>query len=90
MTKKLLDTPETAGIDDDNLKHDLGLLELALQLSKNKETDELGKFKILLTTGEGKYPEQYKDKIKLRFNEKKKEFILKERKKTKPITRAHK
>ena len=76
----LLDTPETAGIDDDNLKHDLGLLELALQLSKNKETDNLGKFQILLTTGEDKYPEQYKEKIKLRFSEKKKDFILKERK----------
>lgn len=76
----LLDTPETAGIDDDNLKHDLGLLELALQLSKNKEIDNLGKFQILLTTGEDKYPEQYKEKIKLRFSKKKKDFILKERK----------
>lgn len=76
----LLDTPETAGIDDDNLKHDLGLLELALQLSKNKEIDNLGKFQILLTTGEDKYPKQYKEKIKLRFSKKKKDFILKERK----------
>ncbi|WP_321285365.1 AAA family ATPase [uncultured Sunxiuqinia sp.] len=75
----LLDTPETAGIDDDNLKHDLELLELALKLSKNKESDELGKFQILLTTGEEKYPEHYKDKIKLRFSEKNKDFILKER-----------
>lgn len=77
----LLDTPETAGIDDDNLKHDLELLELSLQLSKNKETDELGRFQILLTTGEDKFPEQYKDKIKLRFSEKRKDFILKERNK---------
>jgi hypothetical protein len=75
----LLDTPETAGIDDDNLKHDLELLELALQLSKNNESDELGKFQILLTTGEDKYPVQYKDKIRLKFSEKNKDYILKER-----------
>ena len=75
----LLDTPETAGIDDDNLKHDLELLELALKLSKNEESKELGKFQVLLTTGEEKYPEHYKDKIKLRFSEKNKDFILKER-----------
>ena len=75
----LLDTPETAGIDDDNLKHDLELLELALKLSKNKESDELGKFQILLTTGEDKYPEHYKDKIRLKFSEKDKDYILKER-----------
>ena len=75
----ILDTPETAGIDDDNLKHDLELLELALELSKKKETDSLGKFQIILTTGVDKYPKQYEDRIKLRFSEKKKDYILKER-----------
>lgn len=75
----ILDTPETVGIDDNNLKHDLGLLELALKLSKKNETDSLGKFQIILTTGENKYPNQYEDKIKLRFSKKNKDFILKER-----------
>jgi len=73
----LIDTPEAVGIDDDNLKENLQLLDLALDLSKKNENDIIGHYQVILTTGENKYPDIYADKVKLRFNEKKKEYILK-------------
>lgn len=75
----LIDTPETVGIDDDNLKDNLELLDLALELSKNNEEEKLEKFQVILTTGENKYPDDYQKYIKLAFSEDKKEYILKRR-----------
>ena len=72
----LIDTPEAVGIDDDNLKDNLQLLDLALELSKKNPNDIIGKYQVILTTGENKYPDIYADKVKLRFSEKKKEYIL--------------
>lgn len=75
----LIDTPETVGIDDDNLKDDLKLLDLALELSKQNEGDVVGDYQVILTTGVDKYPVEYSQFVKLIFSEEKKDFILKEK-----------
>lgn len=73
----LIDTPEDAGIDDGNLKLNLELLVDALELSKNKESDSIKDFQVILTTGENKYPEIFKSEIKIRFSKINNDFILK-------------
>ena len=78
----LIDTPETVGIDDDNLKDNLKLLDLALELSKNDENDILENYQVILTTGEEKYPPEYSSFVKLTFSEENKDFILKEKENT--------
>jgi len=50
-----------------------------LELSKKSENDTIGRYQVILTTGENKYPNIYADKVKLRFSEKKQEYILKYR-----------
>lgn len=75
----LIDTPETVGIDDDNLRDNLKLLDLALDLSKNNENDVIENYQVILTTGEEKYPSDYSSFVKLTFSEEKKDYILKER-----------
>lgn len=52
----LIDTPETAGIDFENLMEMISLIG-SLKNPENK------KFQILLSTGIGKYPEKYKEKV---------------------------
>lgn len=78
----LIDTPETVGIDDDNLKDNLKLLDLALELSKNDENDIIEDYQVILTTGEEKYPTDYSSFVKLTFSEEKRDFILKEKENT--------
>lgn len=74
----LIDTPERGGIDKSRLKDNLELLDKALELSKNKESDKLQNYQVILTTGKDKYPDDYKKFIKLRFDkENKGEYILK-------------
>jgi hypothetical protein len=72
----LIDTPETVGIDDDNLKNDLGELDLALSLSKEEESASNPPYQVILTTGVGKYPSKYENKILLRFNTQEDSYIL--------------
>jgi hypothetical protein len=71
----IIDTPENAGIDDDNLKKDLDLLNVAIEHGKNNDKIR----QIILTTGLDKYPESFKDSIRDTFIEKENIFILKER-----------
>lgn len=73
----LIDTPETVGIDDSNLKNDLGELDLALSLSKEKESASIPPYQVILTTGVGKYPSKYENSILLRFNTEENLYILK-------------
>lgn len=73
----LIDTPEAAGIDDGNLKLNLELLVDALELSKKNKSDSVKDFQVILTTGETKYPEIFKERIKIKFNKIKENFILK-------------
>lgn len=73
----LMDTPEEAGIDD--ITENIILLDKALELSKNSPSDTIGKFQFILTTGIGRYPDKYKEYIKLRFNKKTNNFILTEK-----------
>lgn len=55
----LIDTPETAGIDSDNLNKNLYQM---------LDFDLYGKeYQVLLTTGFEKYPEQFKDKVVIRL-----------------------
>lgn len=75
----LIDTPETAGIDKGNLKLNLKLLSEALNKSKKKITDGLGKYQVILTTGENKFPNEFLSNVVIRFSKKKNNFILKER-----------
>lgn len=73
----LIDTPETVGIDDSNLKNDLGELDLALSLSKEEESATIPPYQVILTTGVGKYPSKYEDRVMLRFNTEDNTYILK-------------
>ena len=73
----LMDTPEEAGIDD--ITENIILLDKALELSKNTPTDTVGDFQFILTTGIDRYPDKYKQFIKLRFNKKNNDFILKKK-----------
>lgn len=71
----IIDTPEDSGIDKDNLKKDLDLINLIIE----QGVDSKKEYQIILTTGLDKYPESFKDNIKDRFNKKEGIFILKER-----------
>lgn len=73
----LLDTPETVGIDDDNLKNDLGELDLALSLSKEEDSASTPPYQVILTTGVGKYPSKYEEYVLLRLNTQDDSYILK-------------
>ncbi|MFH0709379.1 MAG: AAA family ATPase [Pseudomonadota bacterium] len=73
----LMDTPEEAGIDD--ITENIILLDKALELSKNSPTDNIGNYQFILTTAINKYPDKYKEFVKLKFNKKEKNFILTEK-----------
>ena len=47
-----------------------------VHFSKNNENDEIKEYQVILTTGEGKYPDEYEVFIKQRFNKIKGDFIL--------------
>lgn len=59
----LVDTPETAGIDAVNLKRAIGQLDRVLALPGEPM------FQVLLTTGVGKYPAAYRDRVVLSLDE---------------------
>ena len=75
----LMDTPEAAGIDEDHLTDNIKLFNNALELSKNHPNDKISSFQFILTTGINKYPKEYEEFVKLRFNKKNGDFILKEK-----------
>jgi len=72
----LIDTPEDSGIDTDNLNLNLSLLEEAITIGS--KVNEVSKdFQVILTTGYGKFPEEFDKYIIERFSEKDGNFILK-------------
>ena len=72
----LIDTPEDSGIDTDNLNLNLSLLEEAITIGS--KVNEVSKdFQVILTTGYGKFPEDFDKYIIERFSEKDGNFILK-------------
>lgn len=74
----IIDTPESEGIDEDNLKINLLLLDKAInKANENKLNPE--KYQVIITTGYGKYPDEYESFIKLKFNKKNNEFIFTEK-----------
>jgi hypothetical protein len=79
----LLDTPERGGIDKSRLKDNLILLDDALELSKIDPSDsneKIKEYQVILTTGKGKYPDEYEKFVKLRFDkEGKGDYILKKK-----------
>jgi hypothetical protein len=74
----LIDTPQGGGIDKSRLKLNLKLLDKALELSKNNESEKVKDYQVILTTGKDKYPDDYEEFIKLRFDkEGSEDYILK-------------
>jgi len=71
----IIDTPEDSGIDEDNLKNDLSLLMNAIEYGNQSDKT----YQVILTTGLDKYPKNFNDKIKDKFNKEENVFILKER-----------
>jgi ABC-type molybdenum transport system ATPase subunit/photorepair protein PhrA len=59
----LIDTPETAGVDSENLKQALS------QINKITENHKKEEYQIILTTGLGKYPEAFKDSVLLTLSD---------------------
>ncbi len=74
----LIDTPEDSGIDTDNLNLNLSLLEEAIRLG-SQDNAVPKDFQVILTTGYGKFPEEFEKYIIERFSEKDGNFILKEK-----------
>ncbi|TKC06939.1 AAA family ATPase [Pedobacter frigoris] len=72
----LIDTPEGSGIDIDNLKLNLELLETAIALSKDNPNDEPRDFQVILTTGYGKLPDDFEKYVVEKFNTSEGKFIL--------------
>lgn len=75
----LIDTPEEAGIDTPNLKHNLGLFTMALELAKKGRVDVVENYQVILTTGYDKYPDEWKDMIRIKFSTEDSNYILKPR-----------
>lgn len=75
----LMDTPEDAGID--NISENILLFERALELSKNNDNEEIENYQFILTTGlcNECCPTEYEKYVKLDFNKKQGNFILKMR-----------
>jgi len=74
----LIDTPEDSGIDTDHLNLNLLLLDDAILLGANDD-GTLKDFQVILTTGYGKFPQEFEKHIVERFSEKDGKFILKPR-----------
>ncbi|WP_323097547.1 hypothetical protein, partial [Serratia marcescens] len=58
----LIDTPENIGIDNENLKR---LLDCLNDIENPKNLD----YQIILSTGEGKYPESLKDNVVIKLSD---------------------
>lgn len=72
----LIDTPEDSGIDTDHLNLNLLLLEDAIALGADKDGN-IRDFQVILTTGYGKFPQEFEKYILERFSAKDGNFILK-------------
>lgn len=69
----MIDTPNKEGIDKENLITNIALLAKADEYKKNENRT----YQIILTTGLDTYPENYKDFVILRLEDKK--YLLKEK-----------
>lgn len=74
----LFDTPETVGIDKNNLDINIKQLETIMELAKDSN-GKIPDFQIILTTGYGKYPDDYEKFVRLKFNKMENKYILKEK-----------
>lgn len=59
----LIDTPETAGVDADNLKNAISQI---VSIAKDQPISE---YQIILTTGVEKYPDQFKDVVFIKLSD---------------------
>ncbi|ELQ2511544.1 hypothetical protein QTG68_001160 [Vibrio vulnificus] len=71
----VLDTPEDSGIDREKLIKNLSCLQDAIS---ELDLDTLD-FQLILTTGENRYPDTFKDYLVDKFSEERGEFILTKR-----------
>ncbi len=71
----LMDTPEDSGIDEDNIEENIALFDMAIELAQKNNNQY--NYQFILTTGLEKCPKKYEQYVKLNFNKKKGEFILK-------------
>ena len=71
----VIDTPEDSGIDREKLIQNLACLQDAIS---GLNLDALN-FQLILTTGEDRYPDTFKDYLVDEFSEKRGEFILTKR-----------
>lgn len=74
----LIDTPEDSGIDTDHLNQNLALINEAVELGKQPD-GSVRQYQVILTTGYGKFPDEFEQFVVERFLEKDGNFILKER-----------
>ena len=74
----MIDTPEAEGIDKDNLKTNLLLLEKAIEFAKDSKDENLN-YQVIITTGYGKYPEEFEKDVIMYLKKKDNLFILQKR-----------
>jgi hypothetical protein len=74
----LIDTPEDSGIDTVHLNQNLELLEEAIKLGA-QEDGSIKDYQVVLTTGYGKFPDEFDKYIIERFSKNDNNFILKPR-----------
>lgn len=74
----LIDTPETVGIDKDNLDVNIRELDKIIEIAKESNKN-LPDYQVILTTGYDKYPTEYEQYVRLRLNKAENNFILKEK-----------
>lgn len=74
----MIDTPEAEGIDEDNLKVNLLLLDKAIRLAEEGK-DENSNYQVIMTTGYGKYPDEYEKYVLMQLKKKDNLFILQKR-----------
>jgi len=72
----LIDTPEDSGIDTDALNMNLALLEDAIVIGTPEGT-VVRDYQVILTTGYGKFPQEFEKYIIERFSKKDGSYILK-------------
>ncbi|WP_285330316.1 hypothetical protein [Vibrio parahaemolyticus] len=71
----IVDTPEESGIDNDKLLKNISLLSQKIESYNIDKVD----YQIILTTGEGRYPDSFESYVKEKFKAIQGEYILKKR-----------
>ncbi|MBY6237165.1 hypothetical protein KUV99_13435 [Vibrio harveyi] len=71
----IVDTPEESGIDNDKLLKNISLLSQKVESYNIDKVD----YQIILTTGEGRYPDSFESYVKEKFKAIQGEYILKKR-----------